>query len=352
MSLTELFDKLEAQGTLPPEVWHEWLWGSDPEEAYHMDVLLNRNQLLGLLVCRYKHLSTPTAAADSSTLNSSSKGSKDRMTIMDIPVPRMTWRELKDTVANILFEWPQFLGRLQHNLRPQQNLRQVMHLITQCACRFGHLAFISAGEDVMDDPSETQPSSDRAVKDQLSLTPGALRRMVGSLLIMYRHLHLLSVCVRIQPQKFDTGVSKYHYEASTDAFNLLCMHMALPVAARLNYRHDFPGMYNHVSQVVYFHNSQYTRCVRRPLEEIQTAPAAHVLPAIQELYPEIRLRYEEDMFDPTKPGKEWCWLLLAGRVYLMTPEPRVLFSENVTDLLKVYVDATRAGAGTQEEPVK
>jgi hypothetical protein len=27
------------------------------------------------------------------------------------------------------------------------------------------------------------------------------------------------------------------------------MHIALPVAARLNYRHDFPGMYNHVSQV-------------------------------------------------------------------------------------------------------
>ncbi len=297
-----------------------------------MDVLLNRNQLLGLLICRYKFLTTPP-------IDAPAPSAKERMTIMDTPVSRMTWRELKDTVANILFEWPQFLGRLQQNIRPQQNLRQVMHLITQCACRFGELAFTSGGEDIMDDPSETQPSTDRAVKDRLALTPGAMRRMAGSLLIMYRHLHLLSVCIKVPSQKFDTGISKYHYEASNDAFNLLCMHMALPVAARLNYRHDFPGMYNHVSQVVYFHNSQYSRCVRHPIEEIQTAPAAHVLPAIQELYPEIKLRFEEDMFDPTKPGSEWFWLLLAGRVYLVTPEPRVLYSDNLADLLKVYVDS-------------
>ena len=81
------------------------------------------------------------------------------------------------------------------------------------------------------------------------LTPSALRRMVGSLLIMYRHLHLLAVSVKVPNKDYQAGISKYHYEASTDAFNLLCMHISLPVAARLNYRHDFPGMYNHVSQV-------------------------------------------------------------------------------------------------------
>jgi hypothetical protein len=111
--------------------------------------------------------------------------------------------------------------------------------------RFGELAYTEADEAVLDDTSETQPTAD----DRLALTPGALRRMVGSLLIMYRHLHLLSMCSKVAPsQAYHPGVSKYHYEASNDAFNLLCMHMALPVAARLNYRHDFPGMYNHVSQ--------------------------------------------------------------------------------------------------------
>lgn len=166
--------------------------------------------------------------------------------------------------------------------------------------------------------------------------------MVGSLLVMYRHIHLLAVCVRVQPQKFPVPISKYHYEASADQFNLLCMHISLPVAARLNYRHDFPGMYNHVSQVVYFHNSQYTRTPRHPLADVANAPAVHVLPAIQELFPEIPIRFEEDRFDPNRPGG-WYWLLLAGRVYLVSPDPTVYYAENVADLLKLYMDRTKSG---------
>ena len=345
--LSELYARLEAEKTLPEETWHEWLWGTDPEEPYHVDVLLNRNQLLGILVCRYKYLETAASGQTPPQGKVAGMSASARMTIMETPVHCMTWRELKDTMANILFEWPQFLDRLRQNVRARQNMRQVMHLLNQCACRFGALACISAGSDIMDDPSETQPSTDRAERDKIALTPGALRRMVGSLLIMYRHLHLLSTCIKVPAdQRFDPGVSKYHYEASNDAFNLLCMHIALPVAARLNYRHDFPGMYNHVSQVVYFHNSQYVRVQRQPIDDIQKASVVHVLPAIQELYPEIALKFEEDLFDPTKPGQGWFWLLLAGRVYLVTPEPSVLYSENVCDLLKVYVERTAAATTT------
>ena len=111
--------QLAAVGELPPEAVHEWLWGTDPEEPYHVDVLLNRNQLLGLLVCRYKHISGQLAGGPECY------ASYQRMTIMDKPVQSMTWRELKDTVANILLEWPAFLDRLRQNLRPQQNLKQV-----------------------------------------------------------------------------------------------------------------------------------------------------------------------------------------------------------------------------------
>jgi hypothetical protein len=329
--LSPLNAQLAAVGELPAEAWHEWLWGTDPEEAYHLDVLLNRNHLLGLLVCRYKHLNGREVGG------SAYFAAQQRLTIMDKPVERMTWRELKDTVANVLFEWPAFLDRLRGNLRPKQNLRQVLHLINLCASRFGALAYMAAGPELMDDPGETQPHGDGG---KVVLTAGALRRMVGSLLIMYRHLHLLSMCNKVQPQLYRPEVSKYHYEASNDAFHLLCMHISLPVAARLNYRHDFPGMYNHVSQVVYFHNNQYSRTNRHPLEDADKAPPVHLLPAIQELYPEIPLRFEEDKFDPTT-DEGWYWLLLAGRVYLVTPEPRVLYSENLSDLLKVYVDSCK-----------
>ena len=243
--LSPLNNGLHAFAELPAEVWHEWLWGTDPEEPYHMDVLLNRNHLLGLLVCRYKHLTAPATVPGAG----SGLGTGSRLTIMEKGVQDMSWRELKDTVANILIEWPVFLERLSQNIRAKQNLRLVMHLVNQCAARFGVLAYTAAGEDVMDDPSETQPCIDREHGDKIMLTKGALRRMVGSLLIMYRHLHLLASCSKVPCQNYQAGISKYHYEASNDAFNLLCMHISLPVAARLNYRHDFPGMYNHVSQV-------------------------------------------------------------------------------------------------------
>jgi hypothetical protein len=334
--LTPLNTQLAAVGELPKEIWHEWLWGSDPEEPYHLDVLLNRNHLLGILVCRYKHLNGRILGG------SAYYASQQRMTIMDKPVENMSWRELKDTVANILIEWPMFLDRLKLNLRAKQNLKQVLHLVNLCASRFGALAYMAAGQDLMDDTSETQPCTQKEHQDKLMLTAGALRRMAGSLLIMFRHLHLLSMCIKVPNQGFHAGISKYHYEASNDAFNVLCMHFSLPVAARLNYRHDFPGMYNHVSQVVYFHNNQYSRTARLPLDDIKTASAVHVLPALQELYPEIPLKYEEDMFDPTK-NQGWYWLLLAGRVYLVTPNPSVLYCENVCDLLRVYIDRDARG---------
>jgi hypothetical protein len=331
--LSPINTTLAAVGELPKETWHEWLWGTDPEEPYHVDVLLNRNHLLGLMVCRYKNLKGREIG------ESVYYAAQQRMTIMDKPVEEMSWRELKDTVANILVEWPTFLDRLRHNVRPKQNLKQVLHLVNLCAARFGGLAYTAAGVDIMDDTNETQPFHHREKGGRLVLTAGALRRMVGSLLIIYRHLHLLSMCNKVPSQNYHAGVSKYHYEASNDAFNLLCMHIALPVAARLNYRHDFPGMYNHVSQVVYFHNSQYSRIPRHPLTDIKNASAAHVLPALQELFPEIPLKYEEDKFDPTR-SEGWYWLLLAGRVYLVTPEPSVLYNENVCDLLKVYIEKT------------
>jgi len=110
---------------------------------------------------------------------------------------------------------------------------QVLHLINLCAARFGALACTAGGDDLFDDPSETQPCRVRDHANKTVLTPAAMRRMVGALLIMYRHIHLLAVCERVRPQGFLAPISKYHYEASTDLYNLLCMHISLPVGARI-----------------------------------------------------------------------------------------------------------------------
>ena len=267
----------------------------------------------------------------------------DRLTIMDKPPEEMTWRELKDTVANILLEWPQFLSRLGKNTNAALNLQQVVTLIDQCACRFGALCALADDGTILDDVSETEPCRDLDHPDLRVLTSSCLRRMVGSLLIMYRHLHLLAVCKTLPPKNSQPPITKYHYEASMDEYHLLCMHMALPVAARLNYRHDFKDMYNHVSQVVYFHNTQYKQQPRRSLQDLQNAPAVHVLPAIRQIHPSIPIRYEEDHFNPSK-SEGWYWLLMAGRVYLVSPEPQVLYSTDLVVLLRYYEGHVKSAA--------
>jgi hypothetical protein len=112
------------------------------------------------------------------------------------------------------------------------------------------------------------------------------------------------------------------------------------VAAKMNYKHDFPEMYNHVSQVVFFHNSEYQRTPRAKLEELGRAGPEQVLPAVMQLYPAIKVWYEEDHFDLSEgaSGSDWVWLVVAGRVYLVDPERNVWYSPNVTSLLcNVYL---------------
>lgn len=323
--IAHLNAKFEISGELPEKYWNRWLWESDPEESFHNSVYFNENQLIGLLVCRYKY----------HTRTSITQAAPDRLTIMDKPVSIMTWRELKDTVANIQFEWPIFLERLQHNTNATQNLDQVLSLIDSCACRFGRLCTLVDDGTILDDTAETEPCQDIDFVGMHVLTTSSLRRMVGSLLILYRHLHLLAVCDKLPAKVVPTNITKYHYEASMDEFHLLCMHISLPVAARLNYRHDFKDMYNHVSQVVYFHNSQYKQQPRRELKDFSSSPPVHVLPAIRQLYPRMPIKYEEDHFNPNS-SQGWYWLLLAGRVYLVTPDPRVLYSDNILGLLDYY----------------
>jgi hypothetical protein len=58
---------------------------------------------------------------------------------MDKAPADMTWRELKDTLANVQIEWPAFLQRLDRNQQVDTNLLAVKALVDGCAERFGAL---------------------------------------------------------------------------------------------------------------------------------------------------------------------------------------------------------------------
>ena len=345
-SLLSVYKEMLQTRELPSELWDEWLWRTDPEEPFAPDVLLNRCHLLGFLFCLSR-------GADDSATGGAAPAERgvdpsQRLTLMDKPVDAMTLRELKDTITNLQIEWPAFLRRLEHNPCAQANLDAVLHLIDQCVARFGQLCASWFDEGTLDDPGsvELMPGHEGGLR----VTRACIRRTVCTFLILYRHLHLLSVCETVPARWCDPNITKYHLEASNDDFNLLCMHLTLPVAAKLNYKHDFPGMFNHVSQVVFFHNSEFQRIPRAALEDFSTASVEHVLPALMQLYPAIGVRYEEDCIDLSEPHGapgcdrpgEWFWLVVAGRIYLIDPSRKVWYSSDVTSLLQVY--RSRSGA--------
>lgn len=343
-SLLGVYKTMLETGELPPELWDEWLWKTDPEEPFASDVLLNRCQLLGFLFCLSRGMEEQTVS-DGADGRGAGMDSSQRLTLMEKPVGVMTLRELKDTIENIQIEWPAFISRLDKNPCAQANLDAVLQLIDQCVGRFGQLCLSAFDGGVLDDLGSVEAAPGR--EGSFRITRSCIRRTVCTFMILYRHLHLLSVCETVSARWTDPGISKYHVEASNDDFNLLCMHLALPVAAKLNYKHDFPGMFNHVSQVVFFHNSEYQRIPRAGLETLSTASVEHVLPALMQLYPSIGVHYEEDCVDlsdsASKPVKEeWFWMVVAGRVYLIDPARKVWYSSDVTSLLGVYLTARGA----------
>ena len=337
--LADLYAELVVTGEIPDEIWDEWLWQTDPEEVYSQDVLMNRCQLLGFLVCLCKGMEVRPEQGEL----------PDRLTIIDKPISSMSLSELKDTIHNLQVEWPEFLKRLTINPNAQANLDAVIHLIDECAARFGVLCLYAYQESVLDDLCSIQAAPGPDGLYQINYE--CIRRTVCTFLIIYRHLHLLAVSKTVPGEWVDCGISKYHIEASGDDFNTLCMHMALPVAAKLNYKHDYPGMYNHVSQAVFFHNPDYKRIPRVKLEDISTASVQHVLPALMQLHPAIGLKYEEDCMDLSEStraklrgqegkNEDWFWIVVPGRVYLVDPERTVWYSPDITSLLNVYLMAT------------
>lgn len=77
-----------------------------------------------------------------------------------------------------------------------------------------------------------------------------IRRLVGSFLVLYRHIHCWNARTQVEEEEeVDCGIKLHHILAASDDFSKLSMHWDLMPAAKLNYVHDFRGLFNCVSQV-------------------------------------------------------------------------------------------------------
>lgn len=226
------------------------------------------------------------------------------------------------------------------------------------------------------------------------MTLVCIRTFLNSFFVLYRLLYLekkAAAAAEAPPApaghsssaSVSEEIHKHHVAASTDVFYKLSMYYDLPPAARLNYRHTFSGLYNCISQPVYFHNPDYQRKVPPTLEEARECKdGLAALPALLQLYPEVGVVYDDEMLKPTidssstpaaggrssAPGasnplataaaalrqqqavsdsfssslEHWSWLLTPGKVYLVQwkqgEAPVAVYARRDGNIVKCFSD--------------
>ena len=104
----------EEEEELPDSIWDEWLWHTDALEECHMDLMMNRMHLMGLLIARYRSCKQVRFSRSNASLrqiyeknssNSSSQGTEKNdkllLWLFDTPVRNYSLRQLMDTLLNM-----------------------------------------------------------------------------------------------------------------------------------------------------------------------------------------------------------------------------------------------------------
>lgn len=170
---------------------------------------------------------------------------------------------------------------------------------------------------------------------QVTLT--CLRGLINTFMVMYRLVHWMQIAVAgwhgggggeedddeddedyeipVKDLPEFTKVHQHHLSASVDSFYQLSMYYDLPPAARLNYRHMFSGLYNCISQPVYYHNPDYQRRLQPDIKDVSIGKFdVSTMPALMQIHPEISVLYDDDDMLSSLP-KSVSDLAVTERVY-------------------------------------
>ena len=320
---------------LPVHCRHVWLWYLDPTEECTVTTPLNTCHLVGLLLARDTWLGcclqeTPNCA--SHNFNCASHNF-----IPQKSVSQYSLRDLRNCIQHMQAHWAQ-CGMVKDSNTPS-----TLHALFK---RFGELSMTeSTLTELMNDQGSVQES--HSGEDKVMMNSICIKRFLNVFLAMFRQLDIVSRCETLQDvegnsQFLESQIRKHHVYAGVDDFHILSMHWDLMVGAKLVYMHDFSGMYNCVSQVVYFHNAEYQRrsvCLE-PVELVAAGEAGtefhslYTLPAMLQLYPEITVVHDDTdcPFD-----SKWHWLMMCREIYLVSPTNDIFYDRNIVKLLQVYL---------------
>ena len=324
-------------------LWDSWLWFLDAREELSSRILLNESHLTGLILCRVCAMQVHvepemdslcgTTALDMHRISAEYIGN---FALDQKQYSQLSMREVKNHVVQTQMHLYDICGTGS----TQKTHAHVAALFT----RVGQLLQYSATEEecMYDDLDGLKPELTEAVHTRVFSETG-VRWFMNVFYVLFRNLHLHHTAKAPVPREEMVELQVFHVEATLDTFYELTMRWDLPPAAVLCYQHEFVGMFNSISQVVYYNYADYER--RRQLDWKVVATGEHAiysLAPVLSLFPEVTLVHEDEPlhFVPgSKHGQGaqggWRMLLTPGFLYLLSDTGEVFHHENVCELLRV-----------------
>lgn len=309
-----------------------WLWGVDCNA-------------LGIEACGGMSLSQTLGLLYTCTLEPSPQTVTDLLPNMPLlhlhvgPMQGLSPRELMEQLQCLQLAWTQVLSHTDHSVA-QQILDAVasrVGALAQLAFEEGHASVEDCMEHMVELPTE------RPQNKFFILSRKTIRYLLSLLLALYRTLHIVSTataCPEITEERrcaLVQALKQHHLEASVDFWSVLQQMIQVAPGMRLSYRTEFAGMYNDISQVVYFHYPDFARKPQPPLEHIPKS-AIHTLPLILQLLPDIPVAYDDDteiagLTTAAEATTKWQWLVCCGAIFLASQEERRVYASADSTLL-------------------
>lgn len=313
---------------LNDEHWTHFMWGVDPSQTIDTCGMMNEMHLLFLLLARFQVMFINPVSL---TLLGN-----ETFYLYAKRTEHLTLREIFDVIQNLQLHWHIVIDTV---------CPSVLEMVLDgCMARFGKLAGCTHSADVLDhlEYSETFGSCRR-------ITTSSIRHACAFFLAAYRHLHLHTCAILLPSLTSDCDLLHHEHlrAASLDDFYRLSMVYDLCIGNIIHYEHEFTGMYHSATQVMYYNNPTYIRRKQLDLAEIMHASAEHGLPLALQLYPDVKVVFEDSpgfFMEPLQNDehvkhplptttKGWRWLLLSRSLYLVTNHGHVFHAKTISPLV-------------------
>lgn len=355
--MQSLYERLERWDIeTKKNLWKEWFWGSDcnvPPLEQCCD--MNKTHVLGIL-CALGESVDPVAEYGQNMVQLLPNIPSLHLNQFK-PVCEWSLRELLDQLECMQLNWGQVLSGC--------SLQTSFNILRACMARLGHIAHHAypLTSLILNDPqyiTTLSPENNLCV-----ISRKTLRQTICIFLALFRVHDIVVRAIEVpkiseEELKGVVGCLKQHHmEASMDLFNLLQQMVHLAPGMRLVYRTNFAGMYNDVSQVIYFHYPRFCRQPQTSLKEISSMSMHYMLPLVTELFPDIPIFYEDDSSIPgittllscSTQKSEWIWLVCCGAVFLVKVNEGIIYTseQGLSGLLAFFLKMTGRAITSVEE---